>query len=570
MNLHKLDTNKNMEAINTLKEPFPTKALTLLDFGSADGRKDEYLEEAFVPTTAIKLFLQDRHSIIIGQIGSGKSALFELLKNKSKKLDPYTKRFIIPIEEAISFQLLRKFIEEEFSGHDRKLIYKLIWKFQILTRICEELYKLPNFPEGPHEKEIHEYLGQIKSKEFDESVIGRLKGLLKNAALVIKTKISKSPISLEAEIKSDAKTKSNKSELNLDRIYRCVESAINGRAIGKPLVIIDRIDTFVAGEDYDTQREFIEALLEVDDDVDASHPSIGRKIFLRADLFARLNYEALGYDKVNDNTLKIDWTDFELLYFMANRILTAFKKQKLLSEADVLLSTDLSAYHFSGLSCLRSTRLIPLTIKKRLFNFNIINQERDASLLERINKALITKVFPRTIIHKDATSNECDICVFEFLLTHFKDGHNKVTPRNLLTFLKEVAISVAAYYEENPDQEVHVRNINGDWEWELFKKRCVYDAYCKAKQTYIKNISKVSNEWTKYFSSFIGKRSNKKTIDFNWVKSILALDDEKVVAFIAYLNHIGFLCITEPHPDPKKRKYRIPIIYMPNPSTPDI
>lgn len=57
----------------------------------------------------------------------------------------------------------------------------------------------------------------------------------------------------------------------------------------------------------------------------------------------------------------------------------------------------------------------------------------------------------------------------------------------------------------------------------------------------------------------------KKTIDFNWVKSITSLSDDKVVAFIAYLDHIGFLYVTEPHPDPKKRKYRIPIIYMPIP-----
>ncbi|MFT6783984.1 MAG: hypothetical protein ACJA1A_003926 [Saprospiraceae bacterium] len=556
-----------MEALNTLKEPFPTEVIPLLDFGSADGRKDVYLEEAFVSTTSIRQFLQDRHSIIIGQIGAGKSALFELLKNKSSKLKVFENRLIVPIEEAISFQLLRVFIAEEFSNNDKKLIYKLIWKFQILNRICEEVCKLPNFPQDSYEKEIRDYLGQIKSKEFDESVVGKLKGLLKNSALIIKTKISASPISVEAELKGNLGDSSNKSVLNLDRIYHCVMKAISFRDSGNPLVIIDRIDTFVAGEDYDTQREFIEALLEVDDDIDASYPTIGRKIFLRADLFARLDYEALGYDKVNDNALRIEWTDFELIYFFANRILAAFKRQKILTEAEILLSTDLNSFHLSGLFWFRTAKIIPLKIKKRIFNFQVINQERDASLLEKINKSIITKVFPRSIIHKDATSNDEEICIFDFLLTHFKDGHGKVTPRVLLTFLKQITISVATYYDENPDQEVHVRNVEGDWEWELFKKGCVYDAYCNSKKVYIRNISKVSNEWTKYFSTFIGKRSNKKTIEYNWVKSIVSLDDESVIAFIAYLHHIGFLYITEPHPDPKRRKYRIPIIYMPIPSS---
>ncbi|WP_159098545.1 hypothetical protein [Thiorhodospira sibirica] len=54
------------------------------------------------------------------------------------------------------------------------------------------------------------------------------------------------------------------------------------------MVIIDRIATFVAGENYDTQRDFIESLLEVDDDIDASYSSIGRKVFLRADLFCTI------------------------------------------------------------------------------------------------------------------------------------------------------------------------------------------------------------------------------------------------------------------------------------------
>lgn len=558
-----------MEAINTLKEPFPTSVIPLLDFGSADGRKDSSLEDAFVETTSVKLFLQDKHSIIVGQIGSGKSALFELLKNNSKRLKAYQDRLIIPVEESISFQLLRKFIEDEFSGHDRKLVYKLIWKFQVLNRLCEEFSKLESFPSDREEREIHDFLRRVKSKEFDESLIGKLRGLLKNSSIKIKTTISESPISLETQISpeiSNGKIEPQ-SEINLERLYKCIDRVIISRGLKKPLVIIDRIDTFVAGEDYDTQREFIEALLEVDDDIDVSYPNIGRKIFLRADLFARLDYEALGYDKVNDNTLQIQWSSFELTFFLANRLLSALKKEGLLTEADILLSTDLEAYHLSGFDWFRTSKFIPLKIKKKIFNIHKINQERDASLLERLNKAIITKVFPREITHKDGNYEDSSIDIFEFFLSHFKDGHGKVTPRNLLTFLKQMAISASTYYDENPDQEVLVKNVNGDWEWELFKKGCVYQAYCKSKVEYIRNISKVSNEWTKYFSAFIGKRGNKKTIDVNWVKSIVGLDEEKVVSFIAYLDHIGFLYITEHHPDPKKRKYRIPIIYLPTPNT---
>ena len=552
-----------MEAKNTLKEPFPTKILELLDFGSADGRKDESLEETFVLTTSVRRFLQDRHSIIIGSIGSGKSALFELLKNKSEKLSSYRNRVIVPIEESMSFSDLRTLVSEELAGSDHKLIYKLIWKFQILNRLCEEICKLPNFPKNSHEKEIKDYLKNIGSREVNLSVIDKLKILIKNTSLVVTTKISESPISIEAKISSGIENRAPKVKLDLDRIYNCVIRVFESRKELKPLVIIDRIDTFVAGEDYDTQREFIGALLEVDYDIDIVYPTIGRKIFLRTDLFVRLDNEALGYDKVNDNTLRIDWNDSELLDFVAKRILSALKKEKMLTQADILLSTDLSDYPLAGVPRFMITNMIPLKLRKKIFS--LINQERDVdtSLLNKLNQSTITKVFPRKIAKIKSSNDELGICIFEFLTTHFRDGHGKTMPRNLLTFLKEVATSAGKYYTENPDQEIHAKNINGNWEWDLFKERCVYDAYCNAKHMYIVNAAKISNEWTSYFSTFIRKRYNKKTIEFNWVKTITALDEEKTIQFIAYLNHIGFLSTTDTHPDPIRRKYRIPIIYAP-------
>lgn len=202
-------------------------------------------------------------------------------------------------------------------------------------------------------------------------------------------------------------------------------------------------------------------------------------------------------------------------------------------------------------------------VKKKLFDLERINKERDASLSSHLDRSVVTKIFPRKLEHKDVAGKEQDTGVFDFLLTHFKDGHEKVTPRNLLRFLKEVVDVVSEYYDENEDQEAHVVLVDGDYEWALFKKKCVYKAYCKAKKEYLRAISKVENEWTKYFATFLGKRGNKKVFDYAWVKSITNLDDDKVISFMAYLEHIGFLSIADPHPDPKRRTYKLPIIYMP-------
>lgn len=117
-------------------DPFPIEELVNLKFGSVDGFKDKELNETFIKTQSIETFLQDRHSIIVGPMGSGKSALFSLLKNKSKKMEVFTNRSIITIDELIPFDNIEKFIKE-LSDIPSKQVYQFIWKFHICKKISE-------------------------------------------------------------------------------------------------------------------------------------------------------------------------------------------------------------------------------------------------------------------------------------------------------------------------------------------------------------------------------------------------------------------------------------------------
>lgn len=298
-----------MTSYNALKEPFPIDVLPLLNFGKADGRLDDHLEDAFVVTRATKKFFQNQHSIIVGPIGAGKSALFELVKAKSDVIPVYKDCLLVPIEESISFDNLEKLIEEISPSTSQSQIFQLLWKFHITVCIAEKLATSQGFPVGESDKEINGFLKVVRSKEYDPSILGKLLGLVKGAALTIKTKVSSTPVTIEATVDVTKSELNENPEINLDRVIsQCIKSS-KKRGNNCILVLIDRIDRFVAGEEYETQRKYVEALLEVDDDIAVSFPEINRKIFLREDLFARLNYEALGYDKVSDNTLRLEWTD---------------------------------------------------------------------------------------------------------------------------------------------------------------------------------------------------------------------------------------------------------------------
>jgi len=550
-----------MSARNILENPFPIEKLKLLQFGNADGRKDKELESVFVKTTSIKQFLQNNHSVIVGPMGSGKSALFKLLKEQSDLLPEYKNYIIVSIQENISFNKLKILLKDTSVLGDEKQLYQFIWKFQIVLNITEKISNFNDFPLSSNEKDINKFLKIINSKEYDESVIGKIGGLIKSAALTIKTKISGTPISVESSI--ELKDKANKDEINLDKILRQCEEILKEREKNNFLIIIDRIDAFVSGEEYDVQRKYIEALLEVDDDLDCAFTKINCKIFLRSDLFARLNFEVLGSDKVNDNTLKIKWDKKELIYFISHRMLNALNKENILNLNQVFYSTNLDGYNIN-VNWFKKIIIekAPEWVQRLTIDFKSLKEERNASLLEKIAKSIVTKVFPRKINHKNKQCEECEIEIFEFLETHFLNGHKEIAPRTILIFLKELNNAAVTYYNENPDQIIEVQEQNGDFEWKLYKKKFLYKAYINSHKEFIRNISKVDNKWTKYFATFLRERKNKEVFDYNWIKNITGLLDEDTESFLAYLEYIGFVYISHNSPDTKKRKYKLPVIYM--------
>ena len=545
-----------------MENPFPIEKLNSLTFGSVDGFKDDELENTFIKTRFINRFLQDKHSIIIGPMGSGKSALFQLLKKKSKKMGIFQNKTIVSIDEIIPFHNIKEFTSSLVSI-DEKQVYQFIWKFHITQKISEKISNEHNFPTSSSEDEINDFLQLIKSKEYNESIIGKLSGLLNGSIIKLKTKIANTPIDLEASVN---KNLNSTTDIHLDRILDLCIISIKERKMDNILVIIDKIDAFVAGEEYHTQRKYIEALLEVDDDMSISYPNIGHKIFLRRDLYARLNFERLGLDKVQDNTLHIKWTQTELIYFLGSRIKNALGKEKILEEKDIRKGTLFEKIKIEGKihKFIKYNPYIPMLIKELFFNMKHSSKERkDVSLKEKYMKFVITKVFPNSLIHKNNNCKEEEIDIFSFFATHFFNAQNEVSPRNLLIFLKKVNNFAVTYYDENRDKQANIVYVNNRPEWILYKYDFIYTAYRQSVKEFTRTIATTEHKWSKYFSIFLKKRGKKKVFTFSWIKEHTDLNDKDTAIFCVYLEYIGFLYVSEEHDDIKKRKYQLPIMYMP-------
>ncbi|TXI96140.1 MAG: hypothetical protein E6Q34_01790, partial [Burkholderiaceae bacterium] len=233
------------KATHSLPDIFPIHELRNLNFGQADGHRDQYSEETFIVTSSVKQFLQNRHSLIVGAIGTGKSTLYKLLKEHSSELDEYKKDLIVPLEESLSFIELSDLARDFFKGRDEKILFQLIWKFNILLKIAIRFAKMEGFPANENEKRVNDFLRDSESNDTYTNIVTRIRNLITGANLKIETKVSDFPISFSAGL-SERKTGAEK-RINLEEIQRSISNAVQERGFSRATVIIDRIDKFVAG-----------------------------------------------------------------------------------------------------------------------------------------------------------------------------------------------------------------------------------------------------------------------------------------------------------------------------------
>ena len=399
-------------------------------------------------------------------------------------------------------------------------------------------------------------------------IIERMKEILGTKKASLSASFGDSPFEISYEHERHDDTK----EINLDRILKQCQLVLKERKLNSFLIIIDRLDAFVAGEEYETQRKFIEALLEVEDDLDIAFDKINLKIFLRSDLFSRLNFEILGRDKVSDNVLKIKWTVSELIQFVAKRLLAALEKENILTLYQVLteikLQSDIFIFDLSKIDRFVFNHIHLPWVKNKIIDKYVSKKgyaEQDTSTRDKIAKSIITKVFPHAINHKNVDCRDEEIDIFTFFETHFLNGHDEASPRNILYFLKHVNDLAIDYYEHNPDHKVYLSEYNNSYEWALYLKNFIHKAYIQASMDFTNNISKTDDKWTRYFSIFLNSRGKKTTFDYTWMKQKLVdIPEEDIEAFFSYLEHIGFFKISHHSFDYKKRKYILPIIYMKN------
>lgn len=571
-----------MDKIQNLPKAFPVKKLSKFIFGSPEGADDPILDENLLEIGPISDFLGQNKSILVGDRGTGKTAVFRLLsEGKISFNNPEDLRQIyIPIDENLGFGSLKEHVGRHIKDESEKNItpYRLIWELYIFSRCLDALDSY--FAGDQKYIEVkNEFYGAVGFK-------GRVKvgiiDVFKTAKKTFGVKLENGHLgyivpNIYGSIDNGSSGDSSFEYLDLPRLKSNLGVLLaSHRSVA--YVMIDRLDEFVSGEDYLAQLDVLQALLHCWRDYQA-HPKIKIKLFFRKDLYERLDFSAIGRDKIDSKKAELKWSNSDIIQLIAQRIYYNLSKNIKIKNLRIDINEETLKVDKEFIGKIRRLEtednkrfglVVGLKIKLLRYLSSLKNKNKDeysartVNVHEVVNQLVINLVFPRSVYHFNSAGKEESIDIFDFMPTHFSFANNSITPRAVLIFLEKVKDIAVIYYKNNPEEELHLNEQGG---YPLFKREHITEAYRETRVLIFKTIVDLNKNWSRpamhLMRAMSGSR-NCESVSFSSALKIMGKmikDRDDLVSFFAFYEHAGLFVCENRAQNYENRVYRIPVFF---------
>ena len=314
-----------MARISNLPDKFQISNLSSFDFGAPDGKDDPLLEACALTITPIAEFLEENKSIVVGERGTGKTALFRLLsdgKLKFRTTEKYTQIYVA-IDEELGYKTLREHVASQVQDSTKSTDtpHRIVWELYLMSRCIESLTR--TYSDNGRFNDLRDRF--YKTIGWTQNQRTGLLDFLMNTKKTIGVKLEGGHLgyiipNFYTSVEPAKTIAVSDSPQLLDT--PALKSELNAFLKGTKTVVyllVDKLDEFVSGEDYDTQKEILQALVHCWRDYQ-SYPHMKLKLFFRRDLYERLDFSAIGHDKIDPKKVELKWTAEDIRQFMALRI----------------------------------------------------------------------------------------------------------------------------------------------------------------------------------------------------------------------------------------------------------
>jgi DNA polymerase III delta prime subunit len=554
--------------IENLPKEITSKNLHSFNFGNIEANNDELLFESVCKTSSIIDFLTGKKNIVLGEKGTGKTALFRLLKEEKLRFknNHGYKNLIIPIDDNFQYKNLKsKILKLVQTESDEDVFrYQIVWELFLFFKITQKLNKIDIELSKPIKDAI-----KLTNSIFGKNGLDTFLRTKKTFGI----KLYDTPTNIlpdvyftsEPVVQEENIKEKSVDQLEIDLDY--YKQEINDFLIANQLnviVLIDRLDEFVSRSSIETQKELLEALIAVEREY-GNYSNIELKIFLRDDLFNQLSFDGIGYDKVIAKKIDLKWTPENIREFIAKRLLYNIKHIFNLDhiivsvahenlEIDTSIDTD---NYIKPAFYIRWYRKAMRKINKAHYEQKF---PRKVNLDDNLNKQLILTVLPKHISFKNGNGKIEKIEIFDYLSQNFNLGTGNSIPRLVLIFLDKIFTVISEYYLKNSD-ELPLKKSEENC-FELVKEGFFIQAYEDFKKDIYINFSKLNPEFEKEILLFKEKIGNRYTFRAKELKNFLSIkEDFELIHFCNYMMHIGIFKRINSSTSPENMKFELPIMF---------
>jgi hypothetical protein len=294
-------------------------SLDQIFFGVPAAERDDDLIDCFVASETYTRLAQEQKTIILGNRGSGKSALFKKLA-----ADENVKGNIIIqlAPEEYSYELLSQSMKKEKEGSWAKQgAYTVAWKYLILVTVMKYITRTGKKFKHGQEARIYNYL-RDHHDGVETNPIGTLISYLKRMEGV---KIGK----YEAGVKA----RELRRLYSLEEIAPFTDDIDRICANKKAIVLVDELDKgWDASEDA---VAFVAGLFQSAVSINTQFNNIRILLSLRKELYDNIPSLYDDAQKVRDIIETVEWDEPRLLELIARRISNKFPELKKLSYEEI-------------------------------------------------------------------------------------------------------------------------------------------------------------------------------------------------------------------------------------------
>ena len=279
------------------------KVMRGLDFGAPAAERDigRGLESYFVESTAFERVRSGAKTIILGNRGSGKSAIFKVLASRERAAGTVV---IELVPEDYSYELLSSTMAAANAGSWAKQgAYAAAWKYLLYVLIMKELMR-----KGGHStsKGISRYVR--------ENHPGSQEGALSTLVAYLKRLEGIKIGPLEAGFKSRELDKLYK----LEEIHHLLPQLADSFDRQRVIVLVNELDR--GWDSSEDAKAFVSGLFQACVSINELHRNLRVYVSLRQELYDDIPALYEDAQKYRDLLETISWTDDSLLKLIAKRI----------------------------------------------------------------------------------------------------------------------------------------------------------------------------------------------------------------------------------------------------------